>query len=142
MSGWKWNEREALPGPLSGRSAAFGSHRFNVQWTGAGAAPPLGFSQVLMPALPASTEKATVAAPSDIAFPPPGHLVLRRAFDGERAMQQWWQRVQQGKLRTPRTVTVQLLAADNDDATMQWRFWGRARSAWRGQRWMPWSRRC
>lgn len=111
-------DRSALAAP------PFGSHRFNVQWTGAGAAPPLGFSQVLMPALPASTEKAAVAAPSDIAFPPPGHLVLRRAFDGQRALQQWWQRVQQGKLRTPRTVTVQLLAADNDDATMQWRFMG------------------
>ena len=102
----------------------FCSHRFNVQWTGAGAVPPLGFSQVLMPALPASADKASVAAPSDVVFPPPGHLVLRRAFDGQRALQQWWQGVPQGKLRAPRTVTVQLLAADNDDAVMQWRFLG------------------
>jgi phage tail-like protein len=100
------------------------SHRFSVQWTGAGSAPPLGFSQVLMPALPASAEKLAAAAVSDITFPPQGHLVLRRAFDGQRALQQWWQGVQKGKLRTPRTVTVQLLAADDDEAVMQWRFLG------------------
>jgi phage tail-like protein len=100
----------------------FGSHRFSVQWTGAGDAPPLGFSQVLMPALPANAEKA--AMPGDIAFPPPGHLVLRRAFDGQRALQLWWQRVARGQLRTPRTVTVQLLAADNDEVVMRWRFRG------------------
>jgi phage tail-like protein len=102
----------------------FHSHRFSVQWTGAGTTPPLGFSQVLMPALPTTAETAAVATPSDIVFPPPGHLVLRRAFDGQRALQQWWQRVQQGKLRTPRTVTVQLLAANSDEAVMRWRFLG------------------
>jgi phage tail-like protein len=103
----------------------FGSHRFSVHWTGAGAAPPLGFSQVLMPALPAGAETATTGvAPSDIAFPPSGHLALRRAFDGRRELQQWWQRVQHGKLRTPRTVTVQLLAAEEDEAVMRWRFRG------------------
>jgi hypothetical protein len=32
--------------------------------------------------------------------------------------------VQKGKLRTPRTVTVQLLATDHDEAVMQWRFLG------------------
>jgi hypothetical protein len=102
----------------------FASHRFAVGWTGAGDAPPLGFSHVLMPALPASAEKTETAVPSDIGFPPPGHLVLRRAFDGRRELQQWWQRVRRGQLRAPRTVTVQLLDADSDEAVMQWRFRG------------------
>jgi T4-like virus tail tube protein gp19 len=100
----------------------FGSQRFSVQWSGAGSAPPLGFSQVLLPALPIAAEMATV--PSDVPFPPPGHLVLRRAFDGQRALQQWWQRVARGQLLTPRTVTVRLLAADSDEAVMRWRFRG------------------
>jgi phage tail-like protein len=102
----------------------YGSHRFSVQWTGAGAAPPLGFSQVLLPALPVHAEQDGAALASDIAFPPPGHLVLRRAFDGQRGLQQWWQRVRQGRLRAPRTVTVQLLAAEHDQAVMCWRFRG------------------
>jgi phage tail-like protein len=102
----------------------FASHRFAVGWTGAGDAPPLGFSQVLMPALPASAEKTETTVPSDIGFPAPGHLVLRRAFDGRRELQQWWQRVRRGQLRAPRTVTVQLLDADSDEAVMQWRFRG------------------
>jgi phage tail-like protein len=112
------------PEPAGAAAQPFGSHRFSVHWTGAGAAPPLGFSQVLMPALPAGAETAAGVAPSDIAFPPSGHLALRRAFDGRRELQQWWQRVQHGKLRTPRTVTVQLLAADEDEAVMRWRFRG------------------
>jgi T4-like virus tail tube protein gp19 len=100
------------------------SHRFTVHWTGFGDAPPLGFSQVLLPALPAAVDKPDAAVPSDISFPPPGHLALRRAFDGRRELQRWWQGVRRGQLRAPRTVTVQLLDAEHNQAVMQWRFRG------------------
>ena len=114
----------STPGRAAVAARPFASHRFAVRWTGAGDAPPLGFSQVLLPALSAIAEKTDTALPGEIGFPPPGHLVLRRAFDGRRELQQWCQRVRRGQLRAPRTVTVQLLDADRDEAVMQWRFRG------------------
>lgn len=115
------------PPPLARDRAApvpYGGNHFAVRWTGAGAAPPLGFLQVLLPPLPVAADKPATVSLRDTAFPPAGHLVLRRAFDGQLELQQWWQRVRSGRLRAPRTVTVQLLDAQHDEPVLQWRFRG------------------
>jgi len=83
---------------------------------GNGRAHEVGCAEVCFPTL-------GVAAGADRAQAAES-LVLRRAADGDRTLQQWWSRARDGRAATRRSVRVTLLAADHERVVKRWRFRG------------------
>ncbi len=102
------------------RAVPFSALHFSVQISGVGMrGVDLGFSEVVFPPLAASPAAADGQA--DAPGPPPT-LVLRRGFDGRLDLYRWWDQARRRKTRRGRTVTVQLLDADDRAPVATWRF--------------------
>ncbi len=95
----------------------YGSFNFSVTFA-PGRRQPIGFSEVVFPALPAC---ARSELPPDV---PPPALLLKRGFDGTLDLYQWWDQVRRSRRSRPRTVTVALLDETLARAVVRWTFTG------------------
>lgn len=95
----------------------FGSFNFSVTLS-PGRRRPIGFSEVVFPALPACPR---AELPSDV---PPPALLLRRGFDGTLDLYQWWEQARRSRRSRPRTVTVTLHDEAQARAVVRWTFTG------------------
>lgn len=95
----------------------FGSFNFVVTLS-PGRRKPIGFSEVVFPALPACPQGEW---PADTPTPV---LLLRRGFDGTRDLYQWWDLARRSRRSRPRTVTIELLDEAMARTAACWTFTG------------------
>lgn len=95
----------------------FGSFNFSVTFA-PGRRQPIGFSEVVFPALPACAHREL---PPDA---PPPALLLKRGFDGTLDLYQWWDQARRSRRSRPRIVTVALLDETLARAVVRWTFTG------------------
>jgi hypothetical protein len=104
------------------RAAPCSALNFNVHFSGVGApAVDLGFSEVIFPPF-AVMPKGDAPGPTTDGSAGPQTLVLRRGFDGRLDLYRWWDQARRRKAQRGRTVTVQLLGADEHAPVATWRF--------------------
>lgn len=90
-------------------------------------APAAGFVEVVFPAF-LVPEKGDARRPGDGATPAVldarPRLVLKRGATGALDLYRWWDAARRAPAPPRRTVTVQLLAADQATVVLAWRFVG------------------
>lgn len=99
----------------------FGSFNFSVTFA-PGRRQPIGFSEVVFPALPACA-RGELPADRSADMQPPA-LLLKRGFDGTLDLYQWWDQARRSRRSRPRTVTVALLDETLARAVVRWTFTG------------------
>ena len=94
------------------------SHNFRVSIGSGKSALQLGFMRVEFPSfvLPGMKPAEPDAAPP--------LLVLRRGWDGNSALADWWNQARKNTRTRPRDVSVELLAAAAAETTLRWDFSG------------------
>ena len=95
----------------------FGSFNFSVSFE-PGSKRPIGFSEVVFPALAAGS------AADEVAAAPEPALVLRRGFDGTLDLYRWWDQARRSRRTRPRIVTVSLLDENLERTVVRWTFIG------------------
>ncbi len=73
-----------------------------------------GFSEVIFPAF-------VIGPRADEGAAPPGHLILKRGFNGSLHLYNWWNKARQDRAEKE-TLHVRLLAEDHETVVAEWRF--------------------